>query len=299
MTNAKCTLCPRNCNTERSLQAGYCGETTDIRIARAASHMWEEPAISGSNGSGTIFFSGCGLRCIFCQNHEIAISHIGYQVSQQELLSVMFQLKEQGVHNINLVTPSHYTEQLIPVLEKARKEHIDLPILWNSSGYEKTETLKMLEGLIDIYLPDFKYINSDTAREYSNAADYPEMAKQALAEMYRQCGSPRFDAHTGLMTRGLQVRHLVLPGHAQESRQILWYLYQTYENRIGYSIMNQYTPMPHMQSHPLLHRKVTEQEYQNVIRYAEAIGISNALIQEGEAADESFIPQFQGKKNLS
>lgn len=290
-----CSLCPRRCGIDRNLQRGYCGESNVLRIARAAPHMWEEPPVSGQNGSGTIFFSGCSLRCIYCQNHEIAVSHMGCPVTPDALLRTMFSLKEQGVHNINLVTPSHYTVQLVPILERAKAEGLGLPLLWNSSGYESADTLRMLDGLIDIYLPDFKYISARTAKEYSNAPDYPETAKAALAEMVRQCGAPQIDPQTGLMTRGVQVRHLVLPAHAQESRQVLWYLYQTYGNGIGYSIMNQYTPMPQMQEHPCLSRRVTQQEYDNVVRYARQIGIENAYTQEGEAACESFIPAFSSQ----
>ena len=295
MEGTNCVLCPRHCGVDRSVQYGFCGESEEIRIARAAPHMWEEPPISGKNGSGTIFFSGCNLRCIYCQNHEIAVSHLGYPVSADQLLRIFFDLQAQGVHNINLVTAGHFVKELLPVLKKAKGEGLQIPILWNSSGYESAETIRMLEGFIDIYLPDFKYINPKTAKEYSNAPDYPEIAKQSLAEMVRQAGAPQIDKETGLMTRGVQVRHLVLPGHAQESRQILWYLCQTYGNGIGYSIMNQYTPMPQMKDHPLLSRRVTAQEYENVIRYAEQIGIENAYTQEGEAACESFIPEFSGQ----
>ncbi len=296
MEDKKCMLCPRRCEIDRTYQYGYCGESDIIRIARAAPHMWEEPPISGTNGSGTIFFSGCNLRCIYCQNHEIAVSHLGYAVSNDELCRIFFELQNQGVHNINLVTASHYANQLIPILQRAKGEGLHIPLVWNSSGYETVEMLRMLDGLIDIYLPDFKYINPQTAKDYSKAPDYPDVAKAALAEMVRQCGAPRHDLHTGLMTRGVQVRHLVLPGHAQESRQILWYLYRSYGNGIGYSIMNQYTPMPKMQSHPLLSRKVTAKEYANVVQYANQIGIENAYTQEGEAASESFIPEFSGRR---
>ena len=295
MKGNNCLRCPRQCGVDRSVQYGFCGESEEIRIARAAPHMWEEPPISGKNGSGTIFFSGCNLRCIYCQNHEIAVSHLGYPVSADQLLRIFFDLQAQGIHNINLVTAGHFVKELLPVLRKAKGAGLQIPILWNSSGYESAETIRMLEGLIDIYLPDFKYINPKTAKEYSNAPDYPEIAKLSLAEMVRQTGAPQIDKETGLMTRGVQVRHLVLPGHAQESRQILWYLYQTYGNRIGYSIMNQYTPMPQMKDHPLLSRRVTAQEYENVIRYAKQIGIENAFTQEGEAACESFIPEFSGQ----
>ena len=291
----KCMDCPRRCGISRTEHRGYCGETGTLRIARAAPHYWEEPPISGEKGSGTVFFSGCSLRCIFCQNHEIAVSHVGYSVTPEELLRIFSDLEQQGVHNINLVTASHFTAQLVPVLRHAKADGLRIPFVWNSSGYELPETLRLLDGLIDIYLPDFKYLNPETAKAYSNAPDYPETAKAALAEMVRQCGAPQIDPETGLMTRGVQVRHLVLPGHAQESRQVLWYLYQTYGNGIGYSIMNQYTPMPQMKDHPLLSRRVTAQEYANVVRYAEQIGIVNAYTQEGEAASESFIPEFHAE----
>ena len=294
MTKQQCNSCPRHCGIDRRIRAGFCGETDVIRIARAAPHPWEEPPISGEHGSGTVFFSGCGLRCIYCQNHEIALSHLGRAVTQEELLEIIMHLADEGVHNINLVTPSHYSVQLIPVLRAARQKGLRIPFVWNSSGYENVSTLRLLEGLIDIYLPDFKYLNPATAKEYSNAPDYPETAKAALEEMVRQCGAPEINPDTGLMTRGVQVRHLVLPGHAQESRQILYYLYQTYGNKIGYSIMNQYTPMPQMKEHPLLSRRVTEHEFETVVRYARQIGIENAWIQEGNTAKESFIPAFSG-----
>ncbi|MBR6106416.1 MAG: radical SAM protein [Oscillospiraceae bacterium] len=295
MQEKQCTACPRRCMADRNKQRGFCGETNTIRIARAARHDWEEPPISGQNGSGTVFFSGCSLRCIFCQNHEIAVSHVGYEITPDALVQTMLRLEREGVHNINLVTPSHYTVQLIPVLKAARCSGLHIPFVWNSSGYENVESLRLLDGLIDIYLPDFKYIDSNTAAEYADAPDYPETAKRALAEMVRQCGAPVIDPQTGLMTRGVQVRHLVLPGSAQESRRILYYLHQTYGNGIGYSIMNQYTPMPQMRSHPLLSRRVTAHEYDTVVRYARMIGIENAYTQEGGAAEESFIPAFSGR----
>lgn len=289
----KCDLCPRHCLVDRTQRRGYCGESRTLRIARAAPHYWEEPAISGTRGSGTVFFSGCSLRCVFCQNHEIAVSHIGRDVTPEELVGIMLSLQEEGVHNINLVTPSHFTAQLVPVLRSVRERGLQIPIVWNSGGYESVSALQMLEGLVDIYLPDFKYLSPQTAAEYSNAPDYPQTAKAALAEMVRQQPEQIFDEN-GLMRRGVQVRHLVLPGHAQESRQVLWYLHQTYGDAIGVSIMNQYTPMPQVQGDPLLSRRVTEHEYASVVRYAEQIGLTRALIQEGEAASESFIPEFSG-----
>ena len=297
MPDIRCTACPRHCNADRGNGRGFCGESNTIRIARAAPHYWEEPPISGQNGSGTIFFSGCSLRCIFCQNHEIAVSHVGYEITPEALVQTMLRLEADGVHNINLVTPSHFTLQLIPVLTEARRMGLKIPYVWNSSGYESVAVLRRLEGLIDIYLPDFKYIDTKTAAAYSKAPDYPEIAKAALAEMVRQCGAPVIAPDSGLMTRGVQVRHLVLPGSAQESRRVLYYLYQTYGSGIGYSIMNQYTPMPQMKDHPLLSRRVTAHEYDTVVRYAQQIGIEHAFTQEGEAAAESFIPEFSDRSD--
>ena len=290
-----CTDCPRKCGIDRSQSVGFCGQSENFRIARAAPHFWEEPAISGQNGSGTIFFSGCNLRCIFCQNAEIAADGVGTEVSPALLLDIMLRLQDKGVHNINLVTPTHFTRQLVPVLEQAKVSGLTIPIVWNSSAYESAELLRMLDGLVDIYLPDFKYLREETAKAYSHAADYPTVAKAALAEMVNQVGAPQFNPDTGLMTRGVQVRHLVLPGHAQESREVLWYLHNTYGSSIGISIMNQYTPMPRTKDDALLSRRVTPHEYETVLRYAEQIGITNALIQEGEAASESFIPPFSGE----
>ncbi|MBR5372563.1 MAG: radical SAM protein [Oscillospiraceae bacterium] len=291
-----CTLCPRRCGINRAEKTGFCGESETLRIARAAPHYWEEPPISGTNGSGTVFFSGCNLRCIYCQNHEIAVSHVGYEISPEQLCDTMLQLQADGVHNINLVTGSHYVQQLVPVIRIAKQRGLHIPIVWNSSGYELPETLKLLDGLVDIYLPDFKYISPKLAAEYSHAPDYPEIAKAALAEMVCQCGEQMKDEN-GLLKRGVQVRHLVLPGHTQESRRILYYLHETYGSRIGISIMNQYTPMPQCQAHPLLSRRVTDREYEHVVRYAEQIGIADAFTQEGEAAAESFIPQWQGEES--
>lgn len=286
-----CEQCPRACRVDREAGTGFCGETETIRIARAAPHMWEEPPISGKNGSGTVFFSGCGLRCVYCQNYRVAESEIGSAVTAEALLRILFDLRGQGVHNINLVTASHYTRQLVPVLEEAKKRGIGIPLLWNSSGYERPETLRLLDGLIDIYLPDFKYLHSETAARYSHAPDYPDAAKAALAEMVRQRGAQVFGAD-GMLQSGVQVRHLVLPGHTKEAREVLYYLHQTYGSMIGVSVMNQYTPMPQVSDDPLLSRRVTDAEYESVLRYAARLGMEQILTQSGEAADESFIPAF-------
>lgn len=286
-----CRSCPRSCGIDRAERVGFCGEREAIRIARAAPHFWEEPPISGTNGSGTIFFTGCNLRCCYCQNYRIAESEVGSEISPEALIETMFRLRDMGVHNINLVTASHFTAQLVPVLHEAKSLGIGIPLLWNSSAYESVDTLRLLEGLIDIYLPDLKYLSRETAARYSHAPDYPEVAKAAIAEMFRQTGRQIFDAD-GMLQCGVQVRHLVLPAHTQEARKVLWYLHKTYGDAVGVSVMNQYTPMPQVQDDPLLSCRVTDREYESVLRYAELIGMEHILTQSGEAASESFIPEF-------
>lgn len=288
-----CMLCPRHCNVNRLAgETGYCGQTADIRIARAALHYWEEPCISGENGSGTVFFSGCSMRCVFCQNHEIALGESGRTVKPERLVEIFQELQEKGAHNINLVTPTHYIPQLVQALQQAKKEGLTLPIVYNTGGYEEVTSLQLLEGFIDIYLPDFKYFSPALAERYSHASDYFEKASLALREMYRQVGTPVLDEHTGLMKRGMLVRHLLLPGETKDSKKVLRYLHTTYGNDIYVSIMNQYTPLPHVAHISELARKVTEEEYQRVLTFAETIGIEQGYLQEAGTAQESFIPPF-------
>ena len=287
----ECRLCPRNCGVDRSRgQRGYCGMTQEIRLARAALHMWEEPCISGKNGSGTVFFTGCPLRCVFCQNREIALGDVGKAVSIERLVEIFFELKERGAHNINLVTPTHYVPQIAVALARAKEAGLELPIVYNTGSYENVETLKMLEGLIDIYLPDFKYASSELAATYSHAADYPQVADAAIREMLRQVGKPVFDGD--MLQRGVIVRHLVLPGHTKDSKTVIRHLLDTYHNDIYISIMNQYTPLGGLIGYPELQRKVTAREYEKVIDYAIDMGIENGFMQEGDTARESFIPDF-------
>ena len=220
----KCTLCPRNCKVNRVVgEVGYCGQSASVYVARAALHMWEEPCISGTRGSGTVFFSGCNLRCVFCQNHDIAIGRVGKEIEIEDLAQIFLKLQKEGAVNLNLVTGTHYVPQIIRALEIAKEKGFRIPVLYNSSGYESVETLKLLEGVVDIYLPDFKYINAVTAKKYSNASDYPRIAKLALKEMVRQCKETVF-IEDGYMQRGVMVRHLILPGYIEESKQILAYL---------------------------------------------------------------------------
>lgn len=287
-----CTLCPRTCHANRLAgQVGFCGQAAEISAARAALHFWEEPCISGKNGSGTVFFSGCNIRCVFCQNHDIALGEKGKPVSLDRLADIFLELQEKGAHNINLVTPSHFIPQIRYALIKAKEMGLSIPIVYNTSSYEEVSSLRLLEGLIDIYLPDLKYYSTELSQTFSHAPDYFEKATAAIAEMYRQVGCPQFD-NSGMMRKGIIVRHLLLPGQTKDSKKILRYLYETYKNDIYVSIMNQYTPLPHVASIPELNRKVTPEEYGRVLDFAETIGIEQGFLQEGEAADESFIPPF-------
>lgn len=288
-----CILCPRNCGINRdSGDRGFCGESSSVRIARAALHFWEEPVISGDKGSGTVFFTGCNLKCIFCQNASIATSEVGKEVSIETLAEIFLKLQEQGANNINLVTASHYVTQVAQSIRIARKLGLTIPIVYNTSSYEKPEALQLLDGLVDIYLPDFKYMDTKLAKVYSKAEDYPEVVKVAIAKMYRQVGKPVFDADTGLMCKGVIVRHLVMPGAVGNAKAVIDYLYETYGDDIYISLMNQYTPMKEFAEYPKLNRKVTKREYEKVIQYALDLGVENAFIQEGETAQESFIPAF-------
>lgn len=287
-----CALCPRECLADRGAgEKGFCGMDERIYLARAALHMWEEPCISGTKGSGAVFFSGCGLRCCFCQNHDIAIGSRGLAVSVERLGEIFLELKEKGAANINLVTGAHYVPQIIKALNLARMQGMDLPVVYNSSGYEKLETLKLLEGYVDIYLPDFKYMEPDLAQKFSHAPDYVERAKAAIKEMVRQSGSCQF-GEDGYIRKGTIVRHLILPGHTRNSRKVLRYLHETYGEEIYISIMNQYTPVREFGEFKELNRKVTKREYEKVLDAAVEMGIQNGFIQEGETASESFIPEF-------
>lgn len=286
-----CCLCPRDCHVDRTRkERGVCGQTDEIFAARAALHMWEEPCISGDAGSGAVFFSGCSLGCVYCQNQKIADGSVGKAISTERLSEIFLDLQEQGALNINLVTAGHFVPQVIEALNMAKRQGLNLPVVYNTSGYEKVDTLKMLEGVVDIYLPDFKYLDCGLAQKYSFAPDYPVVAKAALAEMVRQIGAAQFRGEQ--MLRGVIVRHLVLPGYVEESKKVISYLYHTYKNQIFISILNQYTPMPQLDRYPELARRVEDDEYDQVVDYAIEIGVENGFIQEGETASESFIPEF-------
>lgn len=288
----KCSLCPRTCEVNRLAgQTGYCGMTGQIRVARASLHMWEEPCISGTNGSGTVFFTGCPLKCVYCQNRNIAIGSTGKGISVERLAEIFLELQEKEAHNINLVTPTHYVPLIMEALRLAKKNGLRIPIVYNTGSYEKVETIRSLEGLVDIYLPDCKYYDCELAAKYSNAPDYYEVANAAIAEMVRQIGKPVFTGN--LMKRGVIVRHMILPGHTKDSRKVIEQLYRSYGDDIYISIMNQYTPLPEMKDYPELNRRITAREYEKVVDYAISLGIENAFIQEGETAKESFIPDFE------
>lgn len=290
-----CTLCPRNCSVDRENgEKGICGQTAEVKVARAALHYWEEPCISGEEGSGTVFFSGCSLHCVFCQNEAIANGSVGKVITIERLAEIFLELQGQGANNINLVTPGHFIPQIREALLLAKERGLTLPIVYNTSSYENVEALKMLDGVIDIYLPDFKYMSSVLSQKYSYAQDYAKVAKEAIAEMVRQTGKPVFDevGEEGLLKRGTIVRHLTLPGCMEDSKEILKFLHDTYGEQIYISIMNQFTPLENVAAYPELNRKITEEEYDELIDYAIAIGIEQGFIQEGETAEESFIPDF-------
>lgn len=293
-----CRLCPRNCGADRlNGKTGFCGMGGGIYAARAALHMWEEPCISGTSGSGTVFFSGCTLRCIYCQNYEIAAGARGQPISASRLAKIFIELQQKGAANINLVTPTHFVPYIIEALDTAKSgngQKLQIPVVYNTSGYEKTETLKLLDGYIDIYLPDFKYMDKTLAGRYSKAEDYPDRAKEALAEMVRQTGKPRF-FDNGMMAGGVIVRHLMLPGQLMDSKHIVKYLYETYGDKIYISLMNQYTPLRNVRDIPELNRTVRKKSYDKLIDYALSLGVVNAFIQEGPTAKESFIPPFDGE----
>lgn len=291
-----CRICPRECNVDRKRgQKGVCGVTgIGVYGARAELHMWEEPCISGEEGSGTVFFSGCPLRCVYCQNYEIARAERGSEISVERLSEIFIELQEKNANNINLVTPTHYSLEIIEAVKMARKKGLRVPIVYNCSGYESLQTLKKLEGIVDIYLVDYKYEDAVLAKRYSNAENYPEIVKIALKEMVHQCGEAVFDERE-MMQRGVIVRHLLLPGQLQNGKDVVKYVYETYGEKVYLSLMNQYTPLPHVEEWPELNRKVTEAEYEELVDYAIELGVENGFIQEGETAQESFIPAFEGE----
>ena len=286
-----CNICPRGCGVDRSNgELGICGMSDELCLARAALHFWEEPCISGEKGSGTVFFSGCNLRCVYCQNRNIAVGNVAGGVTSERLCEIFFELKDKGANNINLVTPTHYIPHIVKSITEAKKQGFDLPFVYNTSSYECVEGLKRLEGLIDIYLPDYKYASNKDARRYSMAEDYPYVALAAIDEMKRQ--QPYCIITDGIMQRGMIIRHLLLPGKVIASKIALKRLFERYGNEVYYSIMSQYTPLPHVKDYPELDRRVSSSEYRSLCDYAAELGMENAFVQSGESVGESFIPDF-------
>lgn len=287
-----CLLCPRKCGINRSTgQTGVCGVSSEIKVARAALHYWEEPCISGKRGSGAVFFSGCSLHCVFCQNREISDGKAGKVISKERLSDIFMELAVKGANNINLVTPGQYIPDIVWAVNDAKSRGMKLPIIYNTSGYENVTELKLLEGIVDVYLPDFKYMDSTLSARYSRAKDYPDVAKQALSEMVRQQPDVVIDDATGLIQKGVIVRQLLLPGHVNDAKAVLKYLYDTYHDHVYISMMSQFTPIA-LKDYPEINRTVTRREYERLVDYALKIGITNAFIQEGDVAKDSFIPAF-------
>ena len=288
----RCMLCPRKCGVNRYIEKGFCGATNKIKLAYYSLHMWEEPIISGDNGSGTIFFSNCNLRCLYCQNKKISIDGYGKLISNKRLSEIMLELQSKGAHNINLVTPTHYVPNIISVLKKIKNKELKIPVVYNTSSYESIGTIVACRNLVDIYLADLRYFDDKLGEKYSMCSNYFETATMAIDEMYRQVG--KYELNNGLLKKGLIVRVLILPGHIEDSKKIIEYLYRTYGDNIFISIMNQYTPI-NTCKYSNLNRKLTDEEYDSVVDYALSLGITNAFIQEGETQDESFIPNFNKK----
>lgn len=287
-----CTLCPRNCKVNRNNnEIGFCGMTNQLMVARAALHYWEEPIISGEKGSGTVFFSGCNLKCVFCQNYQISNNNFGKPISIHRLSEIFLELQEKEANNINLVTPTHFVPLIIEALKIAKAKGLNIPIVYNSSGYENVETIKLLKGYIDIYLPDFKYYDNKYANKYSKCNNYFEAVTSSLNEMIKQVGKPVFNEE-GILTKGIIVRHMMIPGLLNDSKKIIHYLVDNYNDDIFISIMNQYTPTNNLTNYQEINKTVNDSEYDELINYAIDLGIKNGFIQEGETQKTSFIPEF-------
>lgn len=286
----ECMLCPRKCGVDRSIKLGFCGQSDKIKAARASLHMWEEPCISGEEGSGTVFFSGCSLKCVYCQNKSISIGTVGKEITTHRLAEIFIELQDKNANNINLVTGDHFIPQIIEAIKKAKANGFKIPIVFNTSSFINVDSIKVLDGYVDIFLADFKYWSLETAEKYSNAKNYSEVAKAAIEQMVKQVGMPVYDS-CGIMTKGVIVRHMILPGYISESKKIIEYIFKKYGNSVVLSIMNQYTPI-NMENFPEINRKVTEDEYNEVIDYALSMGVEEAFVQEEGTQSESFIPDF-------
>lgn len=291
-----CNICPRNCGVDRSKTLGFCKGSNSVKLSKVMLHYFEEPIISGEDtpqqkaaGSGAVFFSNCTLKCVYCQNSEISHDNFGKNITIDRLADIMLELQNKGAHNINLVTPTHFVPSIIEAIKKAKTIGLTIPIVYNSSGYESEETIKLLDGIIDIYLIDFKYFDNNIALKYSKVSNYNESVTSVLKEIKKQI--PNNIYQDDLLKKGIIVRHLILPNNIVDSKNILKYLYNNYNNEIIYSIMNQYTILKKL-SYEELNRCVSDNEYNEVIDYACSLGITNAYVQDGGTQEISFIPKF-------
>jgi putative pyruvate formate lyase activating enzyme len=287
-----CTICPRNCNSDRtSTKVGVCKSSSTLKLAKAYPHMWEEPCISGEKGSGTVFFSNCNLSCVFCQNHEISHEAVGKEISIERLSEIFLELAEMGSHNINLVNPTHYVPQIIEGIKLARQNGLTIPIAYNSNGYEKVETINALKGYIQIYIPDLKYFEDKYAIKYSKAPNYFNIASKSIEEMIKQVGKPKFDEN-GMMKGGVIIRHLMLPGLLFDSKKVVDYIYKSFGDDVYLSLMNQYTPMCDAKDYPEINKTLNPKHYDSLIDHCIELGYKNAFIQESGTSSEVFVPDF-------
>lgn len=287
-----CKLCARNCKIDRTQgKAGFCQATDKVKVALVSTHNYEEPCISKGNGSGTIFFSNCNLRCIYCQNFVISQESFGKEITTKRLADIFIEQQEKGVNNINLVTPTMYIYQIIEAIKIAKKNGLSIPIVYNTNSYENVETIKMLEGLVDVYLPDLKYCSNLLSEKYSNAPNYFEVATKAILEMYKQVGSIQLDEN-GIITKGVIIRHLILPNHIQNTKNILKWIYENMKDDVYISIMAQYFPTYKAKEDQLLNRKITKKEYKIVQDYIYELGVENGYMQDLGNHEEEYVPKF-------
>ncbi|WP_160670222.1 radical SAM protein [Clostridium sp. C8-1-8] len=290
-----CELCNRSCKVNRlDGSVGFCKASEKIKVARAELHFWEEPCVSGSEGSGTVFFSHCNLGCVFCQNHEISQQYNGKEITIERLSEIFLELQEKKANNINLVTPTHYVPQIIEALNLAKSKGLSIPILYNTNGYDSLDTIKALDGLIDVYLPDYKYFSDKYAVNYSKAKDYTKNINAVISEMLRQVGTPQFDER-GIIKKGVIVRHLMLPGLLFDSKKVIDDIFNSFGNDVYISIMNQYTPMHRANEYPEINRVLNPNHYDSLIDYALSIGVTNGFIQDSGTNSETFVPSFKNE----
>lgn len=285
-----CELCPRRCRVDRVNHFGFCGAGENLKIALVSLHKWEEPCLVGKFGAGTIFFSHCNLKCVYCQNFSISHEGFGAEISVERLAEIFFEQQQRGAANIELVTPTHYTDKICAAIDIAKTRGLNLPIVWNSNAYENLETLELLRGRVDIFLPDVKYFDDTAAQNFSSAPNYFEIASAAVRKMFELVGSPKFAGD--LMTRGVIVRHLVLPNFRRDAMKILDWLIENFGDKIFISLMNQYTPIFRAHEFKKINRTLTTFEYQSVVDYAINLGVKNCFVQVGKASGENFIPNF-------